>query len=340
MARPQMLPPQIQRNIERANELQGLAPDGSPLAQGASPEPDGEEAVPQQVEEGTQEEPAVEPPSPPAPPAPEPPPTPPPSPPEVDWQAKYNSLQGKFNAGQHRLNELETQLAAVNARVAEMSRAPEPKIEETYDPEDLNTYGPQLLAVIDKRANAVAGKFKNYEREIALLREQMRQMSQTQTESKRDRLLRRLNETLDGWDRQDNDVGFQDWCHNTPHPDIPGMNYRKVLDAAVDAGDVERVTRVLFAYPRATVTRKGVLPTPPAPPARKDTGARPPADTAVMPPRGRATAPPDPHKGFVTLAELRAYTNAVTKGELRGEARNRVKQRIDAAIAEHRILPG
>lgn len=326
-----VLPPQMTRQIARANELQsGPAPSEDPPEVPTPPEDEGVEGVEESMPPAAE---VSEPPGEPPPPVTTPP---------VDdgFKAQYETLKGKYNADIRRLQE-QVKILTDKLAAPPPPPPPPPPEPEHASPEEIERYGEDLVQLIERRARAIAATTTVVqERELKLLREQVRQFDTQFKQSQNNSFLAAMDAAMDGWREQDMDQGFVDWCNQTPHPDLPGMTYSDLLDAAVKSADVGRVCRVLLAYPRATATPKGAPPTPPAPPARTDTGAKPKADTAVMPPRGRAAVVRETDKPWVKLSEITAHGRAFAKGELKGDEYRKRKAIIDDAIREGRILQG
>lgn len=332
------LPLQVRQQIKRANELQAelasqggdppapapAEPEVPPIAE--PPNPDLVPPKPDVEEPGAGGHPEPEPPAPSA--ASE----------ADEWKRRYDALRGKYDAEVPRLS---TQVNSLQTQVTQLlDQLVDKKQEVRGDEPDpgLAQYGEDLTGFIQRQAEKIADKqISSLKADIKFLRAKLEEQEQGTERSAEAKFHEGLNAKLSGWREQNLDQGFIGWLADTPHPDYPG-SYKDVLDTAVRARDVDRVVRVFLAYPRARATPLGRQATSADTPPPRDTAPRP-MDTALAPPRGRASQHREPaEKPTVTREEIRAFHTDVTARRLTKADEDKWRKIIDSAIAEGRVV--
>lgn len=324
------LPVQVQRQIDRANELIGQVDPatGQPIVEPV--------AVPPEAN------PPVEPVAPVAPVAPAEPPAQaaPAAPPVVvqDWEQKYRTLQGVFAAESGRLNGekkvLEARIVALEQAALAPAPAPQAPVRVAND-KDLETYGPEMLEVISRHATEIAKRIvdeqmaatkpaldtivadvKNVQASVQLTRE--------------DKFYNTLAETVPDWNAINSDPKFLAWCGEIDP--MSGRPRQFFLDDAAAHMDAPRAAAMFTAYKNAAgITAPAPAPVVPAP-AQPSPSPRP-VGTASAP---RMTAP----KEGVTRTEIGAhYARAARDQTYRGStAHQAFETRMAAALASNQVL--
>jgi hypothetical protein len=320
------IPKQVQEQLEAADRIEAeiLAAQQPP-----APELEAQPTAPPAEENAA---PAAEPET---PPAPEPEAaTPTPSPEEETWERRFKTLKGKYDAEVPRLTaelkELRRDLAALTAAAKEKAEAPK-KPEPLVNEKDVETFGSDLLDVIDRKAQEVARSLVGTEMaelkaENLQLREQLDGVAERQVVNDRRGYFAELERLVPDWEAVNVDEGFLGWLAEAdPLSGRPRQDY---LNSAFESHDVERTAALFSTYKQLT-----------APPATKP--ARQELERQVAPGSSKATpaAPPSQSEKLWTLREIELFYQDVSKGAYRDkpdEAR-RIENEIDLAVASGRI---
>ena len=280
--------------------------------------------------------------TPPQPPVPDPQAEPPPT--ADNWQQKFQTLQGKYNA---EVPTLRGQIVALQNRIEELSAAPPaipasavpPQVTKLVTDEDTETYGDDLISLMRRVvAETDAGEKARLQDEIADLRKQMAAQASTVeavagnvTGERRAKYFTDLVRDVPNYEEVDNDQAFKDWLLK---PDeFSGVIRNEILQNAYFAFDVGRTAQVFNAY-LAQAT-----PAPPPPPPPVDPQAE--LASQVSPGQGRAAAvvAPDDGKKVWSIAEMDTFYKDVSRGDYRGrmDEVRRIEADIDKALAEGRV---
>lgn len=286
------VPEQVRRAGERAKELldqaNGVSPetDSAPTpAVGETPEP--------QVEQPKESSPAQEP-APAAqtadPPQPTEPTPEPPAPKVEDFEHKYKTLQGVFNAesGRWRAEHqaMDAELKALRAQVAAQPAKPaQPEPPATpaslITDEEMNTYGPELLDLIGRKASEMAEKIVStklaaLQPEFEKTRASVNDVANRVYQSAEERFQGELAKAVPDWQTVNVDPRFLAWLGEVdPMSGVPRQQYLnhaaqqldhahaatlfKAFKASVGEGEPEPGTQTTTAPVQAKPT---VSPTP------------------------------------------------------------------------------
>ena len=254
-------------------------------------------------------------------------PTPPQQPAEdPTWQQRFLTLQGKYNAEIARYNEQQRALAA---QVDELKQKLEQKPVEPPKPvvsdEDKQAFGEDLLNTVERiaaaKVQALEGQLAQRDEVIAELKAQLGSVASNV--GKRD-FFSELDRLMPDWEATNADPDFyQRWLAEVDP--MTGHMRKSILDAHVQAQDVERTLGVFRAY-RATVAK----PAAPAPnplekqvaPSRTDSG-------------GAAPAGNEPK--IWSQGEIAQFYDKVRRGAIAHDVAARLEADIMQAAAEGRI---
>lgn len=323
------LPLQAQRAADRANELmnQANAPAGEP-APDAAPAPPAPE-VPNEPAPAPAPEVAT-----PVEPAPAPAPTP-----DPNWEHKYRTLQGVFNAEKRvfesRITALEAQLAAKPAPAPTPApTAPAPSVTAGVTDKDRETYGPELLDVISRQATAmaeqiIANKMAELQPQLTETSNQVKSLGAQVYQSKEAEFYGELAKVVPEWQEINADPRWLDWLGEVD--ELSGVPRQVYLDNASQRLDHAHAAKLFSAFKAA------------ANPAPAPTVVAP-TKTALSPsprPVGAANAPA--HREpvtTVTRSEIANHYRLVsTNAEYRnGEARLKFEARLNQAMASNQIV--
>lgn len=328
------VPEQVRRQAERANELLNQANGVEPKpAEPAEPTQTPEPQAPQAVEPAAPE-PAS---SAPAEPAPAPA-----APTSADdgYLQKYRTLQGVFNAEQGRWNAekkvLETRLQALeSARPAPAAAAPAPAPTSLVTSADVDTYGPELLDVIGRKATEiakqmVAEQMQALKPELDRTREQVTNVTAQVYRTSEEKFYGELEREVPDWQAINTDQRWLDWLAEVD--DLSGVPRQRYLDNASQSLDHTRAARLFTAFKDAAGLNKPAAAAPA--PAR----ATPSPSPRTV---GTASAPThrEPQTG-VSRSEIAAhYRRGSTDQSYRsGPEHLAMEQRIATAMATNKII--
>lgn len=262
-----VLPPAVQAQVDRADELiaQLNADEES------APEPTPEPEPTQRAEPEPQPEPDPE-------PAPE-------SSQRTDWKHKFSVLQGKYDAEVPRLHDelrhareqnrtLNERLNTLEATIASMKTVNEPKPEPkaTLTQDEIDQFGPDLIDVIDRKAQEVADRiveqrFGKVEQSINQVSEKVASTDKTVAKSARERLYERLDSKISGWEAINQSPKFWEWL-KLEDPYV-GQPRGALLKAAFEQNDADRVIKFFEGFQKEHAVETSD-PTDPAPAKEED----------------------------------------------------------------------
>lgn len=276
-----------------------------------------------------------------APAAPEAPPaTPeaPPAPPAEDFEAKYNTLRGKYEkevpALQETLRATQLEIAEMKGRLAATPAAPtaptSPARPATrVSAEEIDEYGPGLTDFVRRLTlDTVLPEVENL---LAPLKDTAKDAAADTVELRRERLFTYLDQNVPNWRGLNTDKAFLDWLQQ---PDeFSGMKRGDILSSAYSRFDAARVATVFRSYSGAEPASTPAAPS--APPA---------ADFASPAASRRPAAPPSaaPAKKQYKESEVKAFFRKSREGFYKGREKeaDAIRKDIIAAGAEGRILIG
>ena len=310
---------------------------------GANEPPPPDETVP------PQDPPPAAPPQPAAPP-PAPPPAPQPiaAPAQNEWETRYHTLQGKYNAEvpamqQQLQNSLQAmgnmgrELDALKAQLAAaQQQAAQRPVEPQVTPQDVETWGPDMLDVIRRGAAEEAQKLlQPLMQENATLRMQLQQVQGQTEQVVQDNQKRteqafwtRLTMLCNDWERWNTDQGFIQWLGQ--FDPMLRTTRQNALGAAQQEMNADSVAAFFNAY-------KSTLPPPPVDPQREL--------ARQITPTGRTSgAPAQTGLGAQTeeiwsQQEIMAFYTDVNRGKWRHDPQGmqETRARIDKAVSEGRV---
>lgn len=227
----------------------------------------------------SQNDPASEPASDPAQPAQEPAPAPAaassepasepasdPAPKREDWKQKYNVLKGKYDAEVPRLSaelrESRTAIAGLQEQVTNLNvtlaavkevqkEPPAPAPKPVLTPEEIDNFGPDLIDVIERKAQEVADRMiadriGKVESSVKQVSENVASTQKSVAESARERLYTRLDDEVAGWETINKQPAFVDWLRVAD--DFSGQPRGALLRAAFERNDADRVVKIFKSF--------------------------------------------------------------------------------------------
>lgn len=319
------LPKQVQLQAEEAERLEkqllGISEEQAPEAgtEAASEHVEGQPVVETDAPSQEPEAPASQ-----------------PKPEEATWEARYRSLQGKFNAEVPRLQaELKDVTGRFNALMVKLEAQETAK---TFQPEqlvtdkDVEAFGSDLIDVIDRKAREVAAsmvgtKMVELEAENAKLRDQLGGVSERQVSNDRRTFFSDLERLVPDYEAMNVDPGFLDWLADVDP--LSGMARQEYLNAAYGSLDVGRTATLFNTFKQLSAH------TPQSRNSKTLERQVAPGTSKVS-----SAAPADTMSGRIwSQGEIERFYRDVSRGTYRGsEAEQaRIEAEIDSAVAEGRI---
>lgn len=316
------LPKQVQQQLEEAERLEALV-------QGQVPDPTPED--PQEPPLAEPAAPALE-----TPPLAEPAAENPVEQPQDDkWEQRYRSLQGTFRADQERaraeIAALTRQVDALTTQLVDKEQPVRKTGKAQVTDKDVEDFGPELLDVIRRQAEAVAeDRMAGVNAENARLREQLTSVTDRVGMSDRQVFFGQLAGLVPDYEDINLDQGFLDWLSEVDP--LSGAQRQDYLNDAFAKLDARRTATLFNSY------KQSVAPpeiTTPATPARNGLERHvTPATT-----RSSTVVPPAAQTKIWTSAEVDRFYRDCTSGKYKGRdtERAQIDAEIDAAMTSGRV---
>lgn len=273
------------------------------------------------------------------------------------WRGRYEAETVRERqareAAEAKLREAEQ--AQIEAdRAAAKARLAEPVTTVPLTAEEMETYGPDLMAVVARHAMATVKPLLDAIRDgmqadLDDIRDQVGVQRQAAAKSAWEGFLDRLTERLPDWRKIDAEPAFKDWLDADDPVYGPGAR-RKAVDAAAQALDDDRASKVFEQYltqqgrsESRSRKPKGDSPPPPPPPAAppgvavqaEPPGDAPPSLADFAAPGGPAPitggTPPSNGPRIWSMAEIQSYYRDRAQGQYRNRAQE--AERMDREIA-------
>lgn len=268
----------------------------------------------------------------------EPPPAAPPAPSE-DFEAKYKTLQGKYNSEVPRLQQ---QLSTLSAQLQELRNAPKapepppaPPPKQAANPKDVDAFGVDMIEMVERRVSDVFGHLAHplqlalqaLEQRVSRLEPQMASMAQETTKTKEQLFVEALAKRVPDYEEVNKLDAWLAWLGEVDP--VYGATRQAALDAAVERLNAERAAAVFNAF-KATHSKS---PTPAAP-------AAPSLESQVAPTTAATSAPAPAQKPVYTQGFITQFYRDVQRGAYRGREQDAaaIEADINLAAAEGRIM--
>lgn len=301
-------------------------------------------AVP--TSETSETTPPPETPSPEVPPAPTPPPQPTPDV-VAEWEQRYRTLKGKYEAEVPRLHQQVRDLTQSVQELTQRSQQPPTPAPETppqkkrlVTDKDAETFGPDLLDLIkrqseeiaedlvSKRSSSLQNEIKRLETENQTLKAQLGDVSRNQETSAQENYLAKLTNVVPDWEQVNTDQRFLLWLGEVDP--FTGLQRQAYLDDAFKALDVNRTAHLFNAW------KQSVTPAAPAPVQQRQTTE---LQRQVTPGKSKATPAPaaDPNTRIWTVNEIEQFYVEVRKGQHTPDEARRIENEINLAVSTGRV---
>lgn len=186
--------------------------------------------------------------------------------PVEDWEQKFRTLQGKYNAEVPRLHQMlkerDGSLQDVTQRVQQLEQASAPPDTKLVTDEDTDLFGADQVdftrrVARDEIATAIRAAMADLRAEFAHISGQVQTVAQSQAETAESMFWGDIRKRVQGWDELDSDPSWHQWLDTAP--EYTDDTYRTLAMKAVRAGDVGRVVALVRLF------RGNDTPTAPAP---------------------------------------------------------------------------
>ena len=197
-------------------------------------------------------------PSPPPPPAPTPPT--PPAPPPVDWEQKFKTLQGKYNAELPALRNEVQQLRRAQAP-APTPPAPTPAPKPTMDPKDIESFGAEMIEMVGRYAQQVAQQLNDkFEARIVAIEERINGVGQKAEVAREQAFFAVLAELVPDWEQVNIDDRWLAWLAEVDS--FSGIVRQELLNNAQHNADARRAAAIFNAFKAQFAAPAPVSPPP------------------------------------------------------------------------------
>lgn len=265
---------------------------------------------------------------------------------DTDWEHKYKTLQGMYNAEVPKFSKkaktLEEENASLRAILASLEEAATTApaeeqpvatapVKQLVSPEEVEEFGADLIDVVRRAAlESVQPELQRLRQENDTLRSSLGDVSKTMGETARKSVYVSLAENVPDWQEMNSDENFLNWLGQ---PDVfSGQTRQDLLRQAFEKNDAERVIAFFKSYIDETAVVQPTTTTTQA-------VTTPPVNTSSLVAPGKTKAATvastqGPEKRIWTQQQIAAFYSSVRKGEYKdNEADKRAieKDIIDAA---------
>lgn len=259
-----------------------------------------------------------------------------PSTPQVNWEHKFKTLQGLFNAEVPKLqNEnktLKSQLTELQQAVDQLKQGAvkeTPSQSAAVDPRDVDAFGADLVGMVQRVVQAslasvgakVDATVVSFEKRLAAAEQALRGTSETVAVTAEEMFFNRLSAAVPDWESVNADQRFLDWLGEVDP--LMGQPRQAALDAAQKTLNAQRAVAVFQAF-------KATLP---------QTQKANPLDKQIAPKPSAPVAPTQQAPQVVEQSYITNFYSEMAKGKWRGreaEAKG-IEDQINRAIAEGRV---
>lgn len=263
----------------------------------------------------------------------------------VDWEHKYNSLKGRFDAQSGTISHLTSRLSDMERMLATLSEkkpSEQPPSELTFEPlkpEEIETYGEDFISVAQRAALAkVSPEVARLSGMINDLQKQLGQVTASTQQTTKQTLFQFLDANLANWRDLNRNPDFLEWA-NLPDP-FSGVTRIEMMREAFNKGDGPRVLNFFkgFLNDEAATAPATLQPDP------KPQGQKVPLEQFAAPGRAKAPAASNSaspgEKETITHAQIAEFYRLVNAGKYKGNEaeKNRIEQMIFEAQRDGRIV--
>lgn len=258
-----------------------------------------------------------------------------------DWQQKYKSLQGMYNADVPRLNaenrDLSSRVSQLEGLLSTMQEPTQQSpavVEKLITDDDVKEYGDSISVMRKAAREEVAQEIAQLRQQIGQLQGVLPQVQQVQTQQKKSAeqtFWSTIANEVPNWNDTNNDPDFQSWL--LAIDPLTGINRQTYLEDAQKQLDANRVVSFFRTWEGET----GKTST-----AQVDRSAQQSQlQKQVAPGRSRNNgAKPSGQSRTYTQDDIKDFYTDIRKGKFKGrdQERGRIERDIFAAQQEGRIV--
>lgn len=280
------------------------------------------------------------------------------APPEDSWEHKYNSMKGRYDGAEKRVQTLARQIQNLESVVATLQASPpsqtqaqpqQPERKRLVTDEEVTEYGDGFLDVVGRKAREeISGELAELRANNARLEAQLTGVGNQVQMSARDRMFQNLSHEVPNWQDLNTDQKFLEWLElSDPYS---GAIRKNMLLEAYARNDAFRVAVFFkgFLSEEAALAPAGQQPDfDPVPTHNRAQVRKIPLETFAAPGRARTAAASTgapTEKPYFTRAQIsKFYTDKaflVGKGQWVGQVEKdgaAFEQRMFAAERDGRI---
>lgn len=262
-----------------------------------------------------------------------------------DWEHRYNSMKGRYDAlnnDNRVLRDRLSQLEQTIAGLATQPRKPEGEMrferERLVTPEEEADYGQDLLAVVGKKAKEeLSPEIRAMQAKIEELQGQLAGVGQNMVMSARQKMMDTLTQDLPNWNEINHSSEFKEWL--ALPDDFTGAIRHHLLKAAWERNDTPRVAAFFRGFLKEAAPGPGTQEGAPAG-GTPGSGSKPDLAKFAAPGRAKTAGADAPaEKPIFTRSEIAQFYAEIAAGKWNGrdEAKNKREAQIFAATREGRI---
>nr|DAF30687.1 MAG TPA: hypothetical protein [Caudoviricetes sp.] len=244
-------------------------------------------------------------------------------------QARYSSLQGKYNAEVPALHSKNKELEARLQRMQEENQSLRSEIatqesKKAYITEqDTEAYGEDMIDLVRRAAREESAKFAEKAAQLQSRVDQMGNYLRRNEEEMEDQRMANfragLSAAVPNWEAQNIDPQFLAWLND--RDPVYGFMRNEALQRAFNDLNVAGVAQIFLAYRNGSARRAEGL-------ARQ-----------VAPTHSRGASPtPSAGQRTFTQAEIAQFYDEWRRGNIPDEEAARIEKDINAAVTEGRVI--
>ena len=262
-----------------------------------------------------------------------------------DFEQKWRSLQGSYNAQMRRNSELEQRLVQMQTLIATMNEVqPQPPAQpqqandmRLLSEEEMSDYGESvdvMRKVSREELTPLVQRLMQIDRtvgDVARLAPQVQGIAAQQYQNAEQSFWGTLAQLVPDWREVNEDAEFQGWLLEVDP--LTGNSRQAYLEQAQQQLDAGRVAQFFMTW-------KGGGAPQPAPSNRGNGSVPSPLEMQVTPGRSRSSQPTARNQKNYSTADISKFYDDVRKGVYRGreEEKSRLERDIFSAQQEGRIL--
>jgi len=266
----------------------------------------------------------------------------------VNWEHKFNSMQGRYNKATEQIAQMSETITNLQNLISTLQTAPAPKprnpdtdARSMLTPQEREEFGDEFLSVVEKQARSTI--LPEIDQRIASLEQLVQGANAVATKTAKEKMFDDLTKDVPNWKEINFKPEFLNWL-KLPDP-YSGAIRHQLLNEAFEQNQTPRVLAFFkgFLAEEAALDPAVADPRPAPAPTAPAADPKVPLETFAAPGRARTTAAPAPvgEKPIIRASDITAFYVAVSAGKYRGRDADKIKieKMIFDAQAEGRIQP-